>query len=465
MSIEVNFTSDSKRENSTKQRTYGNPQNCVLKNGCSMLNPTLLLELDSETFPSYTGLSFGSRKYNILDVRSVRNNLFEIDGRVDVLETYKSTILGSTQFVAYSASNYNKYLTDRRVGISGQKTKSLTYLQTDYEIFSDTGCYILGVIDNDASGLTGPITYYALDQTALENIMAEINGTNFIETFIDNVRYTFSNPMEGIVSAVWVPIDPSKIIGTANQSISLINTQVTSATGLKITTPRVQTIYETIAHVPNDNYLDLSPFTTHSVYLPFVGNVPLDLDAIYPTPPRIRCEVDVLTGSVAYAIQTALDGGAFASTYSGNCGVKVPINNQTIDTTGVFGGILGTIGGIAAAIFAPSGALIATSLTGATASAAGAVKSAELHSQTNGAISSRVGAFVGLTPIQTTIVSPPSEAFGNSAASRGLPLFQRISLANLTGFVQTQGASIDGAMTSEERRELNTLLDTGIFIE
>ena len=462
MSITVNFTTESKRENSTKQVTYSDEKNCTFKNGCSMLNPTLILEIDSDTFPTYTGFKIENRRYNITDIRSVRHNLFEIDGKIDALATWKSDILNSSQFVAYSASNYNKYITDNRVGTSNTKRTIRTVLEPTLSVFSEEGCYIIGVIDNNADGLTGTISYYALSDASYELLMAEINGDSWIETFLNNVKYAFQNPMDAIVSSIWVPIQYRRIVGVDDANITLINTRVISATGKRISNPRIAVQYTANGYNENDNYLDLSPFVTHAIYLPFVGNVTLDLDAAYPNYPQIRCEIDILTGNIAYRIEvTASDGQAILSTYSGQCGVNIPINNQTIESASLLTGIVATIGGV---LLAQPETAFAAALMASSALPA-AAKSAELHSQTNGALSSRVGAFLGLNPIQTTIISEPTEPFGNSRLSRGLPLFQRISLANLTGFVQTIKASVNGAMTSEERSAINNLLDNGIFIE
>ena len=78
MSITVSFASGSKRENSTRQLSMSSSYDCNFKNGCSMLNPTLLLEIDSSTFPAFTAFKIENRYYNITDIRSVRNGLFEV---------------------------------------------------------------------------------------------------------------------------------------------------------------------------------------------------------------------------------------------------------------------------------------------------------------------------------------------------------------------------------------------------
>ena len=106
MSISVGFTTESKRENSTKQRTMSTVHNCLLKNGCSLLYPTLLLELNTSAFPNYAGFQIENKYYNVTDIRSVRNNLFEISGEVDVLATYKNAIGSTTEYIARAASAY-----------------------------------------------------------------------------------------------------------------------------------------------------------------------------------------------------------------------------------------------------------------------------------------------------------------------------------------------------------------------
>ena len=90
MSINVTFSNGSKRDNSTKQLAMTTTHNCVFKNGCSMLAPTLLLEINSSTFPDYTAFKIEDRYYKVTDIRSIRDNLFEVSGEVDVLATYKS---------------------------------------------------------------------------------------------------------------------------------------------------------------------------------------------------------------------------------------------------------------------------------------------------------------------------------------------------------------------------------------
>lgn len=167
MSITVSFTSDSKRENSTKQLTMSATHDCTFKNGCSMLNPTLLLELETSTFPNYTAFKIENRYYRITEIRSIRNNLFEIDGIVDVLATYKSEILASTQYVCYSSHNSNTWLPDTRIPlVKATDTNRNTYSMG--ALFNTVGFYVLTAV-----GLDGCVAY-AVDKPTLDAILESI---------------------------------------------------------------------------------------------------------------------------------------------------------------------------------------------------------------------------------------------------------------------------------------------------
>ena len=141
MSITVSFTSDSKRENSTKQLTMSATHDCTFKNGCSMLNPTLLLELHDDQFPNYTAFKIGNRYYHVTNINSVRNNIFEVTGKVDVLATYKTEIGATSAFVLYDTAA-NTEIIDSRLS---QKTTGTVRSNGDKFAYAPNAyCVVLG---------------------------------------------------------------------------------------------------------------------------------------------------------------------------------------------------------------------------------------------------------------------------------------------------------------------------------
>lgn len=86
---------------------------CVLKDETSILKPTirLLTNSDIHTY-NYMYIPAFERYYFIDDIVSVNNNKWEISGHVDVLETYKNSILANNAVIKRQANQYNTYLND-----------------------------------------------------------------------------------------------------------------------------------------------------------------------------------------------------------------------------------------------------------------------------------------------------------------------------------------------------------------
>lgn len=85
----------------------------VLKRDTSILKPVLLVNSAQDIYTyNYMYISEFGRYYFIDDIRSVNNNMWEISAHVDVLETYKSQILGNQAVIKRQSAKYNTYLND-----------------------------------------------------------------------------------------------------------------------------------------------------------------------------------------------------------------------------------------------------------------------------------------------------------------------------------------------------------------
>lgn len=85
----------------------------LLKRDTSILKPVLLVASVQDIFTyNYMYISEFGRYYFIDDVRSVNNNLWEISGHVDVLETYKTQILANNAVIRRQQVRFNTYLND-----------------------------------------------------------------------------------------------------------------------------------------------------------------------------------------------------------------------------------------------------------------------------------------------------------------------------------------------------------------
>lgn len=86
---------------------------CVLKDETSILKPTIRILTNSDIYTyNYMYIPAFERYYFIDDIVSVNNNKWEISGHVDVLETYKNSILSNKAVIKRQAAKYNMYLND-----------------------------------------------------------------------------------------------------------------------------------------------------------------------------------------------------------------------------------------------------------------------------------------------------------------------------------------------------------------
>ena len=121
----------------SNQRTYSG----TLKDQTSVIKPSLIIEAENLSLFNYMYIASFGRYYFITDIESVRNNLWKITGKVDVLMSFKSGI--ETCPVILS----NTEITANESYMSGDMWKTLVKSKTDIISFpsglNSTGEYIL----------------------------------------------------------------------------------------------------------------------------------------------------------------------------------------------------------------------------------------------------------------------------------------------------------------------------------
>lgn len=96
-----------------KTLSTGTDYTCRLKENTSILKPTLiLLSVVDPTGYNYMYISEFGRYYFIDDIVSVNNNVWEISGHVDVLETYATAIKANSAVIKRQRNKFNLYLDD-----------------------------------------------------------------------------------------------------------------------------------------------------------------------------------------------------------------------------------------------------------------------------------------------------------------------------------------------------------------
>lgn len=85
-----------------------------LKNGTSIIDPVITFEGDLSSFVTcnYMTIPTFGRSYFVNDIRSIRNNIYEISAHVDVLSSFATQIRGNTAIVRRQENQWNLYLND-----------------------------------------------------------------------------------------------------------------------------------------------------------------------------------------------------------------------------------------------------------------------------------------------------------------------------------------------------------------
>lgn len=116
---------------------------CVLKQDTSILKPVIRIQTsDNIVTCNYMYIPDLSRYYFIDDIVSENNNIWNISGHVDVLETYKSGILSNTAVIKRQQYKFNTYLNDPEWLVYAYETSAAYKFNSP---FSKTLKYVLAV--------------------------------------------------------------------------------------------------------------------------------------------------------------------------------------------------------------------------------------------------------------------------------------------------------------------------------
>lgn len=92
--------------------------NITIKDSNSIINPVILLQTDSTPNFNYARIEDWARYYFVDDIISVRNGVWEIYLREDVLETYADGILNLTAFVDVNEHTYNDDIVNDKYAVA-----------------------------------------------------------------------------------------------------------------------------------------------------------------------------------------------------------------------------------------------------------------------------------------------------------------------------------------------------------
>lgn len=490
--MNATFWTFSKRENSTAVPTAaGTVLDVQIKEGCSLLHPVFLLYVPGNFTWNY--MQYNGRYYKITDIVSLRQDLWQISASVDVLATYKANIQAASAFVAYDTAA-NTEITDKRLSTVTTSSRSesvgsaFDLIGTGYSavvnVVGESNCctYIMEV--TDALELLNTISTWntnilpdenitaGADFSSVENALESLHDMllEFGETLTDRLIKGFRQIISSgsaascIKSAFILPIAKNRITGQ-NTPVEL-GLFTSTKSGIQRTNRGIQDVSTVPIPWQANDWRRNAPYHEIYLYIPFVGVVS------YPASALIGCDnlvvqvaIDETAGDCLVTVSTEATSAGAANhvigQYSTNIAANFAIGSSNLTPRQLATTIAATAGTVAAAAIAPP-----IGLAAGMAAISGELNAATpVPSSIGGAGGGAVLALFGYACRCMTIFHDTNVTPSSVSAIMGTPANAVKSLAGLSGYVETRGASVAGAMTETERVQINNMLDGGLYIE
>lgn len=269
---------------------------------------------------------------------------------------------------------------------------------------------------------------------------------------IDQIMKMISNPMDAIIGLHLLYATPPTG-GSATIKAGYLDSGVSSAV--------VSSQYTTIdcGSVGIGEYfhncIDWDN-TSVSIYLPFIGIVPLATQDVMNSVLHLTYRVDVLTGTCLAQINvTRGNSNGVLYTFNGNCAVQIPLTSGNYGT--LLTGLLSAVGGVAATVATGGAALPAVAGIGS------AMINSHTQVQQSGNLGSNAGAMGVRTPY--VIVTRPVPLDANEYYKYyGYPANKTVYLGNMNGYTRVREVHFESATaTDAEKSEIETLLKGGVI--
>lgn len=463
-----------KRPNSTMEPDPNNSTSLTvsgfeIKEGCSFLNPTLLISPNiipgqqfSPTQWNYAAIPYWMRYYFIKDWRWSQG-IWEVDLTVDVLASFKGAIGDTDAYIVRSARVYDGSIIDTLYPAKTNMQLTKVPLQSSYYAVAPSGgSYVVGIINYVHTNKVGAVSYYALTSTQFGNLLRYLFQDNIyhasdIEEIGAGLFKSIFDPFQYIVSCIWFPFAPASF-GASTSSIKVgywdsgVNGVVLTA--LAETTNITCTIPDH-PQIARGQYLNREPYTRLTMYLPPFGSIPLDT-AFLSIGNYLNSEIviDHITGQATIRIaispsSTQTNKYNIMTERSGMIGVPIQISQIMPD----YMSTLKEVGSLA-------GNLATFNIGGAISNVMSAVQSQVPKVSSSGANGSFVECIINpmLVCEHYLIADENREEFGR-------PLCSVKRISTLSGYIQCAEADHAFPCTADEKDKINNFLRNGFFYE
>ena len=270
---------------------------------------------------------------------------------------------------------------------------------------------------------------------------------------ITNFKALFANPMDCIMSLAILPVNVPNG-GTSTITVGNISTDVSM-------TRAAQQFIEfdcgTI-NIPEywGCYLDYSPYTKLSIFLPFIGVHEISADEVMKKSIHLKYHIDIFTGGCNAFLKC---GSSVLYTYSGQCAFAIPITGN--DYTSIVGSIMGAVSSVGTTI--ATGGMAAPSMVGSLMSMATNCYATKPSINHGSGLAGNSG-FLGIKTPYLILTRPNLCLPSGQNSFIGYPTYISIELSELTGYTEIENIHFNNfSGTDEEQSEVINLLKSGVI--
>lgn len=471
--MNVTFYTFAKKDNSTKRPGGGAGYNVTLKEPSSVTAPVISLVWPGAGSPvqyNYAYIPAFARYYFIRNW-SFADRQWTAEMVVDVLASWKTYIGNSTKYVIRGdkETEEDDYLKDGMYPVSFEQTIDVADAANPFYCYDlSAGGYIFGILASPTAGAIGGITYYSMTAASANTLMTSLYQaawsvfdptdltTDFgkaLETFGRNLVKSMINPMQFIVSAMWVPVMPT---GTTVSSISLGDFTVSvSAYILDHITwhDTVSIPFSTFPLLVIDRVYELiEPYTYYSVEFQPFGIIPLSAIDLYGAT-SLSCEftMDFTTGLAILRVYVDSEAKKCLATRTAQVGVNLAVSGSIANNAGGLMDIIGAVASVASENY-----------VGAIGSVLNAANDFIPQARSSGTS----GGVAGLASTPTVnFIRRHSRGAQKDHTEHGYVIMKSLQLSTISGYIMVDEGDIDAPATLAELSQIKAFLEGGFFYE
>lgn len=449
-----------KRKNSTLRPSGDFLEiDCTLKNGTSIVNPTIQLQLAFDSDYSnynYCQIPDFGRFYYIRDL-VWNNSIAEFVLVSDKMASFKTDIGAFTGLAVRVSSNVNLYLPDGAIRKTDEisRTTRTTNITPSAPPYSYALYYFVTVLNE-----TG-IYYYMLTYASYSSLISQVaswwGGAMDKAAGVLKIQCTRCSPTW--LNAVAAPDTIQIGWGTNIFNISGSGCYQV-APGCTNTTITSKLPSASIANHPQSatygKFLNDVNYRTITLFSPLFGKVPLNATADMTGQLRIDMSISNVTGDALFSF---FIGGEYAGIANGGLFCDMPTIGNNVNVSGIASGAAGAatgVGAIAAAT-SPAGA-IAAGIGAGVSAVGGALSAIPQHSATG-----RNGSALSLG-LYYTIVEEFALVRDNDNNNQGRPYCGQYT-ASSGGYIEYDRVNLSTTARADEKSEIETIMERGFYYE